>query len=196
MTIVFRPFVQYLNEATSVMIARLDAELTAIGPVGMQDVLMTKRLTLNTVRWEFTLQYTTPGPAQFGATYFSALSGTSVDAQAAAFFALNPLRRVHFIQDMSQERRRKLDHDAVCCIYTTTLIPNCGQDRSRPIIVQALANIAAGATGNVQMVAASGLLSNVIAVVNRGGFQWDSGERGYAAARPGTCVWDGYPTCC
>lgn len=196
MTIIFRPFVQDLDESTSGMVARLDAELSLIGAIGLQDVSMTKRLRLNTVRWEFTLQYTTPGPVQFGAAYFSSLAGSSVDSQVAAFFAAHPNYRIHFIQDVSQERRRKLDHDAICCIYATTLLPNCGQDRSRPIIVRPLGNIAAGASGNVQMVVASGQFATIFSVTNRAGFQWNAGIKGYAAARPGTCIWDGYPTCC
>jgi hypothetical protein len=196
MTTTYQLFTQDMNEATSAMVSRLDALLLALGPIGLQDTVLSRRLNLNTIRYELTLEYQTPGPAQFRAVYFTSLSGTSPDSQAAAFFAAHPSFRIHFVHDVSQERRRKLDVDSVMAIYADSLIPNCGQDRSRPVVVQAVGNIAAGASGNVTLVAASGLLPNTFAAVNRMDFNWLAGQRGYASLRPGTCIWDAYPTCC
>jgi hypothetical protein len=82
-------------------------------------------------------------------------------------------------------------------IYSESPKPNCGYNRSRVIIVQATANIAAGATGPAQLVDAAGLVTGqTIQVVNRFDSQWDTGTRGYASLRNGTCVWDGFKTCC
>lgn len=192
----FELFAQDLNEAVSGYVARLDARLQALGPIGLQDTVLTRRLDLNTIRYELTLSYQQPGTASMRAAFFAATTAQSVDAQVAAAFALLPSARIVFVHDVSQERRRKLDHDSVMVIYTETLVPNCGQDRSRPVIVEANALIAAGASGSCTLVTASGLTADVITVLNRSGAAWAAGKRGYAAARPGTCIWDGYPTCC
>jgi hypothetical protein len=196
MTTTYQLFTQNVNEATSAMVKRLDVLLQSLGPIGMQDTVLSRRLNLNTIRYELTLEYQTPGPAHFRAVYFTSLYGSNTDRQADHYFFKHPTYRVHFVHDVSQERRRKLDVDSVMAIYATSLIPNCGQDRSRPVVVQAVANIAAGASGNVTLVAASGLLTDTFSAVNRMNFTWLAGQRGYASVRPGTCVWDAYPTCC
>lgn len=197
MSTIFDLFAQQLNEATQVFASRLDAYLQALGGIGLQDVPLNRRLDMNAIRYELTLQYASGGPQTFRAAYFSTvLSSVPVDTQFSTFFAGLPSSRAAFILDVSQERRRALDHDAVLVIYTSNLVPNCGQDRSRPVIVQALGNIAAGASGNVQLVSSTGLITGTFAAVNRSGAVWAAGTRGYAAVRPGTCIWDGYPTCC
>lgn len=193
----FQLFAQNLNESTAAYIARLDTYLQSLGAIGLQDVTLTKRLSLNAIRWEITLAYQTPGPLTFRAAYFSTLNGAgTVEAQAAAFFAANPTYRMHFIKDVSQERRRKLDHDAVLCIYTASVVPNCGFGHGRPVIVKATAAIGIGATGAARLVSSSGLLADSVNVVNRSGIAWAMNTMGYAVMRQASCVWDGYPTCC
>jgi hypothetical protein len=119
-----------------------------------------------------------------------------VDALAAAFFAAHPTYRVHFCIDISLERRRSLLRNSVLALYVDSVMPNCGSDRSRPVVVEAVDTMVAGATGTVALVTASGLASNQFEVTNRSGFTWHAGQRGYAAAAMGTCDWDGYGTCC
>lgn len=187
---------QELNESTPDYVARIDAAFVAAGALGLQDVFITRRLDYNTVRFATTLALTDPGPAAVRVSYFTRTSAATVDAQIATFFAANPTYRVIFVRDVSQEIRRRLDHDAVMVFYITSLIPNCGQDRSRPVIVQALEEIAAGATGQVQLVSAAGLLPDTFQVTNRSSSVWEVDTRGYAQVAPGTCLWDGYAGCC
>jgi len=196
MAITYTVFDQELSEAVPTYVARLDALLLSLGPIGLQDVALSKRLRMNTIRYELTLQYSTPGPAQFRAVCFEAQADVDVDALANAFFAAHPTYRIHFLLDVSLERRRNALQNSIMAIYADSVIPNCGSDRSRPVVVQAVDPIAAGDTGLVAQVAASGVLGIQFEVVNRSGFTWPSGGLGYASARMGTCVWDGYATCC
>jgi len=187
---------QELSQSTEAFVVAVNNALAAASPMGLQDVFLTRRLDLSNPRFNCTLSLASPGPVSMRAVYFTTLSGTPVDVQVAAFFAANPSYRILFTRDVSQEVRRSLDHDAVMVIYATTLLPNAGQDRSRPVIVQANALITPGSTGEVALVGASGVLSPLIMARNRGGINWMAGVRGYAQVRPGTGVWDGYPSCC
>lgn len=189
-------FPQDLNEATGEYVDRLDAFLQSLGPAGLQDAVLTKRLDLNTIRFELTLTLQRPGPLTLRAEYFSSIGGSPPDTQLAAFFAARPNGRVVAIRDVSQERRRKLDQNAILVIWANSLLPNCGWDVSRPVIVEATALIGVGASGPARLVTTAGLAGNAITVLNRSGAAWANGKRGYAALRPGTCLWDGYPTCC
>ena len=190
------PVNQQLNQSTQDYVDSVSDALIAAGAVGVQDVFVTRRLDYQTVRFATTLVITDPGPAQVRAAYFSTLAGSSVDTQVDAFFAANPTYRILFVRDVSQEIRRRLDRDAVMVFYIEGLIPNCGQDRSRPVIVQALGDIAAGATGQVQLAGAVGVESDVFTVTNRSALLWSDGARGYAQVQPWSCMWVGYPTCC
>jgi|GEM_PF-1881637 len=197
MPITYNVFDQDLSESLYSWVNRLDSYLLAIGPIGLQDIALSRRLDMSTIRYELSLQYTTPGPAQFRAAQFTERTDADLDAAAAAFFATNPSARIHWIQDISQEKRRSTVQNAVLVIYVGSVMPNCGSDRSRPIIVQALAPILAGASGPAQIRGASGLVAGAtLTVVNRSDFTWPTTGRGYAAARIGTCLWDGYALCC
>ncbi len=196
MPITFTVFDQTLSEAVPVYVARLDAFLLALGPIGLQDVALSKRLHMGTIRYETTLQYTTPGPAQFRAACFEARADADVDALANAFFLANPSYRIHFVLDVSLERRRSVLQNSIMVLYVDSVIPNCGSDRSRPIVVEAVALIPPNATGPVVQVSASGVVGSPFNVVNRTNIWWPIGRHGYAAARMGTCVWDGYAGCC
>lgn len=187
---------QNLNESTADYVARVNTELLSAGPLGIQDVFLTRRLDYNTVRYALTLVVADPGPATFQAAFFERTPTQDVDAQADAFFAANPSYRAVFVRDVSQEIRRRLDRDAVMILYIDGVMPNCGSDRSRPVVVQALEDIAAGALGQVEIVSTLGLTGQVIEARNRGGSVWPSGERGYAQVQPGSCSWDGFPICC
>lgn len=202
MPIGYALYTQQVSDSIQTYVAQINTALVAIGTMGIQDVLVTrledgpgKRGRLRT-----TISYSAPGTVLVGAAYFSSMIPTDpgdVDAQAAAFFAANPLYRALFIRDVGNEHRGGLDSNAIMVIYASTPLSNCGQDRARPMVVQALANIAAGATGPVQMVSASGLITGAtLMVVNRFDTTWTAGTRGYAMPRAGTCIVDGYKTCC
>jgi hypothetical protein len=187
---------QELNESTADYVAKIDATLVFWGPLGIQDVFLTRRLDYNTVRYACTIVIAEPGPAVFRAAYFERTITQTVEAQVDAFFAANPTYRAVFVRDVSQEVRRRLDRDSVMILYIASLVPNCGQDRSRPVIVQAILDIAPGATGQVSLVTALGLAADVFEVTNRSGVLWEGGERGYAQVAPGTCAWVGFRTSC
>lgn len=189
---------QQLSEGEEPFVAAVDAALVALGAIGLQDVIVTRREGINKrPRMDVTLSHVASGPLIFRAAYFTAAYGQDVDVQANAFFAARPNARVHFVRDVGNDHRSSLNSDAVMVIYSVSPLPNCGYNRSRVIIVEALANIAAGASGQAQLVSADGLVTGeVISVVNRFDSQWDIGTRGYATPRLGTCVWDGYKMCC
>lgn len=202
MTIGYALYTQQLNDSLPTYVASINTALTALGPIGVQDVLVTRLEDGpgKRGRLRITLSYSAPGTVLVGAAYFSSVLPTDpgdVDAQAATFFATNPLYRALVIRDIGNEHRGGLDANAILVLYATTPLSNCGQDRARPMIVQALAGIAAGATGPVQMVSANGLIAGAtLMAVNRFDTTWAVGTRGYAMPRAGTCIVDGYKTCC
>lgn len=202
MPILFALFVQDVSQSLQSYVAAINTALVALGPIGLQDVVVTRledgpgrRGRLRT-----TISYTRSGTVNVGAAYFSANIPTDpgdVDAQAAAFFATNFRARSLFIRDIGDNLRGGLDSNAIMVLYATNQLSNCGQNRARPMIVSALANIAAGASGYAQMVSATGPIPTVILnLVNRSSFTWPAGELGYAAPRVGSCIVDGYVTCC
>jgi hypothetical protein len=187
------------TQAVQQWVAAVNAYLVGLGAAGLQDVAITRLEDLGKRgRLRATIVSASNGPLVLGASYFGVTSGpTPPDAQAAAFFVANPLFRALFIRDVGEEHRGGLDQNAIMVIYGTTPITNCGQGRSRPMIVQALGNIASGATGSAQLVSAAGLVAgSVISVVNRFDTTWLGGTNGYATPRAGTCVFDGFKTCC
>lgn len=188
-------FPQELSEATSVYVDRLNVYLQSLGNISLRDVVLSRRNDPAKQRLELTLDIIDPGTAPFRASYFSSLAGSSVDAQVAAFFALNE-GRIHFIKDVSETSRRWLDQDAVLVIWSPSYLPNSGYDRGRPVLVRAAEQIAPGASGTVRIESASGALSDPFQAINRSGLTWASGGHGYAQARPQTGTWDAYPSCC
>lgn len=190
---------QQVSEGIASFVAAVDAALLALGPIGLQDVLLTRRQgkTGGRPKLDVSLSYQASGPLTFRAAYFTGAYGQDVDTQAAAFFAGIPNARTHFIRDVGDDARGSLNDDAIMVVYSASPLPNCGYNRSRVVIVQATANIAAGATGPAQLVDAAGLVTGqTIQVINRFDSQWDVGTRGYASLRNGTCLWDGFKTCC
>lgn len=199
MTIGYAIITQDSTQSVQSWVAAVNANLAGLGPVGIQDVLVTRLEALGKRgRLRVTLTGAFNGALVLGAAYFGVTSGpTAPDVQAAAFFAANPLYRALFIRDVGEEHRGGLDYNAIMVVYGTTPLSNCGQGKSRPMVVQALGNILAGATGSAQMVSATGLVTgSVISVVNRFDTTWLSGTRGYATPRAGSCVFDGFKTCC
>jgi hypothetical protein len=199
MTIGYGLITQDSTESVQSWVAAVSAYLSGLGLSGLQDVQLTRLEALGKRgRLRCTIVSASGGPLSLAAAYFGATSGPQLpDAQAATFFAANPLYRALFIRDVGEEHRGGLDANAIMIVYGTTPLSNCGQSRSRPMIVQALANIASGATGSAQLVSASGLVAgSVISVVNRFDTTWLSGTRGYATPRAGSCVFDGFKTCC
>lgn len=190
---------QQISEGIGSFVTAVDAALVAIGPIGLQDLVLSRRQGQSSGRpkLDITLSYTTPGPIAFRAAYFTGAYGQNPDTLAAAFFAGLPLARAHFIRDVGDDSRGALNADAIMVVYSASPLPNCGYDRSRVVIVETTANITAGASGPAQLVDAAGLVTGqVIQVVNRFDSQWNVGTRGYASLRNGTCLWDGFKTCC
>ncbi len=190
---------QGISEGIGGFVADVDAALVALGPIGVQDLVLTRRQGKSSGRpkLDLTLSYATPGPISLRAAYFTAAYGQDVDTQAAAFFAAIPTARVHFTRDVGDDTRGSLNADAIMVVYSESPLPNCAYNKSRVVIVETLENIAPGASGDAQLVDAAGLVvGEVIEVVNRFDSQWDIGTRGYASLRNGTCVWDGFKTCC
>ena len=199
MTIAFALISQQVSDGVSTFVAAVDAALLALGAIGLQDAVLTRRQGKSGGRpkLDLSLSYAAAGPLIMRAAYFTAAYGQDPDAQAAAFFAGTPNARAHFIRDVGDDTRGSLNANAIMVIYSTSALPNCGYDRSRVVIVETLADIAAGDTGPAQLVSAAGLVTGeTIQVVNRFDSQWDVGTRGYATLRNGTCVWDGFKTCC
>lgn len=202
MAVLFALFVQDVSQSLQGYVAGINTALAALGTVGIQDVVVTRledgpgrRGRLRT-----TISYTRNGTVNVGAAYFSANIPTDpgdVDAQAAAFFSAKPLSRSLFIRDIGDNLRGGLDSNAIMVLYATSLVSNCGHNRARPMLVSALAAIASGASGYAQMVNANGpIFGSVMNLVNRSNFTWPAGEVGYAAPRVGSCIVDGYVTCC
>jgi len=190
---------QDISQGVEPYVAAIDAALLALGAIGLQDLVLTRRQGKSAGRpkLDLSVAYVTPGPLTFRAAFFTGAYGQDPDTQAAVFFAASPLARVHLIRDVGDDRTGSLNDNAIMAVYSSSSLPNCGYDRSRPIIVQALADIAAGAVGAAQMVDAAGLVAGAtIQVVNRFDSLWSSGTRGYATIRNGTCLWDGFKTCC
>jgi len=189
---------QALSVSAESYVQQVDLALQALGPIGLQSLVVTRREGDNrrVPRLETTISYVTPGPVDFRAIAFSSTQGQDPDVIAAALFANNPSARVHFIRDVSSDHRGSLDNNIIMLIYAETVMPNCGYDRSKVVIVEALAPILAGASGNAEIVSASGLAGQVISIVNRFDSTWNAGARGYATTRLGSCIWDGYKTCC
>ena len=199
MTIGYGLIIQDSTQSVQSWVAAVNTYLAGLGLVGLQDVQLTRLEDLGKRgRLRLTVVSASGGPLTLGAAYFGVTAGPlAPDVQAAAFFAANPLFRVLFIRDVGEEHRGGLDSNAIMVIYGTTPLSNCGQGRSRPMIVQALGNIASGATGSAQMVSAAGLVAgSVISVVNRFDTTWVAGTNGYATPRAGTCIFDGFKTCC
>lgn len=190
---------QQISVGVSSFVTAVDAALVALGPIGLQDVVLTRRQGQSAGRpkLDVSLVYVTPGPLSFRAAYFTAAYGQDLDTQAATFFAGLPLARAHFIRDVGDDSRGALNADAIMVVYSLSPLPNCGYDKSRVVIVETLEDIAAGSSGDAQLVDANGLVTGqVIEVINRFDSQWDVGTRGYASLRNGTCLWDGFKTCC
>lgn len=190
---------QDLSQGIQPYVADVNAALQALGPVGIQDVIVTRRegMQRRVPKLSTTVSYVSPGPLSFRAASFLGRSGADVDASAIAFFAANPTYRAHFIRDVGDDRRGSLVPNGIMVVYATQTLSNCGYNRSRIVVVQALAPIAAGASGSAQVVGVSGLLAGqTLTVVNRSDTSWSAGARGYASLRNGTCVWDGFKTCC
>jgi hypothetical protein len=189
---------QELSQSPAGFAADVNAWLVAAGSIGIQSLFLTRREAFGRrPRMDLTISYSTPGPLAFRAAAFGGSAAVDPDALAAAFFVANPTYRVHFTRDIGDQRRGMLDSNLIMVVYATNVLSNCGQDRQRTVVVEALGLIAPGASGNAQLVSAAGLVAGgVITVTNRFDSPWASGTRGYAAVRPGSCEWDGYPSCC
>ncbi len=186
---------QQLAESPADLVARVDAYLISQTAIGLQDVLVTRRSDAPGPRFTISLVFTVPGPLAMRAACFVGTPTNPSDAQATAFLAANPTFRSHFIRDIGDQRRGKLNTDVIMLVYAATSQTNCGYDRSKLIVVQATQVIAAGASGTAVRVV-PGATKETITVFNRSTQGWANGGYGYAFPKAGACTWEGVPTCC
>lgn len=172
--------------------ARIDAVLQSLGPIGITSLLLQHRAD---GRSALTVLFSTGGQLAARAATFEGTVTLTATAQANAFLAANPTYLPLFIRDIGSQLTRSLSRDVILLIYSTLGMPNCGQGLGTLAVVRSLALIAPGATGNVTQVTPTGL-SGTYAVVNRSTAAWAAGVDGYAQARVGSCVLDGYPQSC
>ncbi len=186
---------QQLSESPAGLVGRIDAYLVAQGPIGLQQVLVTRRSDAPGPRFTVSLAFTVPGPLALRAACFTGTPAAPAATLATAFLAANPTFRGHFVRDLGDQRRGHLNIDVVMLVYAASSQTNCGYDRSKLIAVRATQLILTGATGTAVRISPSGDLE-AISVVNRSTQSWLNGAFGYAFPRAGDCTWDGVPTCC
>lgn len=172
--------------------ARIDATLQALGSIGLNSFLFQHRANGTGA---LTILYSTSGQVAARAATFEGTATSPASTQATAFLAANPTFQPLFVRDIGSQLTRSLSRDIVLLVYSTNSMPNCGQGLGSLAVVRSLAAIAPGATGNVTQVTSSGLLGTY-AAVNRSTAAWAAGVDGYAQARAGSCILDGYPQAC
>jgi hypothetical protein len=133
MTIGYGLITQDSTESIQKWVGAVSGYLAGLGPIGLQDVILTRLEALGKRgRMRVTLVTESSGPLVVGAAYFGVTAGpTSPDVQSAAFFTANPLYRALFIRDVGEEHRGGLDSNATMVIYATTPLSNCGQGQYR-----------------------------------------------------------------
>jgi hypothetical protein len=198
MSVIATLLVQAISEAPQGFAAQVNTFLTGLGPIGLQSVLVTRRgWSSPGPRLSATMLYV-PGAltTSFAAVGFtgSTFAGTAA-AQATAFLAATPALRGHFLRDLGDQRRGRLDSDVLMLIYAPASLPNCGWDRSRMIIAQASAPITPGAVGSAVHITGNGAAETIM-VTNQSAITWDAMAYGYCFPRQSDCTWDGIPTCC
>lgn len=186
---------QHLTESPADLVARVDARLVALGPIGLQQLLVTRRSDAPGPLFTISLIYTAPGPASLRAASFIGTPTNPADAQANAFFLGSAATRGHFLRDIGDQRRGALGIDALMLIYASSSVPNCGYDKSRMVVVIATAIIPAGTSGTANTVM-NGVVGTAITIANRSTISWPIGVYGYAFPRAGDCTFDAIPTCC
>lgn len=186
---------QNLAESPQGLASRIDTYLVSVGFIGLQEVLVTRRSDAPGPRFTVSLVFTTSGPLAMRATCFVGTLTSPAATQATAFLAANPTYRGHFVRDLGDQRRGKLNTDVVMLVYAATSQTNCGYDRSKLIVVKSSQAILSGATGAAVRVV-PGSTKETITVVNRSTQTWVNGGFGYAFPKAGDCTWEGVPTCC
>lgn len=187
---------QELSESPTGLVGRIDDALVALGPIGLQSLLVTRKVDAPGPRFTITLVYVAPGPVQLRATaYIGNIQLGSATDQMNADLTGVPNLRPHFIRDLSDQRRGSLSIDALMMIASVTSAPNCGYDKSQMIVVRSTENIAAGTSGAAVRVSGTGV-KEAITVYNRSSIDWLNNVNGYAFPRAGDCLFDGIPSCC
>ncbi len=186
---------QALTESPAALAARVDAYLVSQTAIGLQDVLVTRRSDAPGPRYTISLVFTVPGPLAMRATCFIGTPTSPAQTQVNAFLAANPTYRAHFLRDLGDQRRGRLNTDVLMLLYAATSQTNCGYDRSKLIVVKATQLILTGATGTAVRIV-PGATKETISVVNRSTQSWVNGGFGYAFPKAGDCTWEGVPTCC
>jgi hypothetical protein len=187
---------QQLSESVVVWATRLDAFLSSLGACSIQDLDVIYREGQTRAQLVAAVTYISPGSSLIRAQAFAGSGVTSAGALANAFLVANPTYRILYLRDVSDPQRRSLNTDVVLLVYSTDSLSNCAQGECTLTIVQAVADIAPGATGAALLVGASGATATTMTVENRSLLTWPAGGRGYAAPILGACTWAGVPTCC
>lgn len=186
---------QNLAESPSGLTSRIDAYLVSQGSIGLQQVLVTRRSDAPGPRFTVSLSFTVSGPLAMRATCFVGTPTSPAATQATAFLAAHPTYRGHFVRDLGDQRRGKLNTDVVMLVYAATSQTNCGYDRSKLIVVRATQQMLTGASGSAVRITPNGD-KETITVVNRSTQTWVLGGFGFAFPKAGDCTWEGVPTCC
>jgi hypothetical protein len=189
-------FAQGISETPAGLAADINTWLGTVGPIGLQSVLVTRRVRSPGPRLSITVLYVpSAGTTAFGCTALTGTPLSSSATQLTAFLAANPAYRGHFIRDIGDQRRGKLDNDVLMLLYATSALPNCGWDRSQAIVVQSTAIIAPGASGAGVRISSAGV-EEAIVMTNRSTISWVLGAYGIGSPRSGSCIWDAVPNCC
>lgn len=184
-----------LNAAPSVMASDLNNALVAAGKISLQEVeFRYLDTTGQKVKIEFSYETSTDG-ANYRAVSFISNSFSTADAKAQAYFTANPNFRAVKVLDISNPYRRSTLRNGMIAIgiadYSVSIFLN------KPLtLVAPVANIAAGASGQANVLVPGNSTGPQISVTNRGNAAWTAGAFGWAAPDPVTGNWDGYVNCC
>ena len=186
---------QNQNDAPLTFVDRVDAAFAALGPIGLNNVLLQHRSGGNdSGLLQLTITYAPNATLVMHAIGFQGDSLLSATAHANAFLLANSTLTVRNIFDIGSQNRRSLARDVIMLIYTTDSLPGCA-DFNNLVPVQAVGAIAPGASGQVWQLTSAGN-KGPYPVVNVTQSAWASGATGYAFADPLTCILQGYPSCC
>lgn len=177
--------------------ALLTTLFAANNPMDILDVQFYQEEGFRTEGAHLLITYNTGGEVSYSAQAFFDTDDATVDSLVDAFFAATPTLRAHFIIDVTQERRRYLHQSAVVAIYSTTSATACAVGGSNARLVSPVANIAVGATGQANLLTATGVdVLNRVRVRNSFNAIWNAAQPGWAVLDLATCEWVGFPSCC
>jgi hypothetical protein len=181
----------------------LNTALATLGPISLISMtVLGDQDSVSRQVYDVSLQYRPDGVAVYRADAVLLSSGTSLDAQVAAFFAANALTLwPRFFFDLSS-RTTQGQLQAVLVVSEVVAAAGAGSFAfgdeeaftAQVHIGEALGNIAVGASGTIRLYSPSGRLRDVTAT-NKGNATLPAGERAYILTdHISQEVW-AFPTC-